>query len=256
MDVLKKLENFYRSYRGYKGRIGQSRNGAPIYLFSVRKTRRPKIIVTYGIHAREHITTLLALKHVKDFEKYGEIGWVYFVPAVNPDGIRIALNKDPLYKANAQGVDLNVNFDARWGTGAQNVFVPGSENYVGEYPFSEPETVALRDFTLNIKPDLTLSYHCKGEEIYWEFFQDEKQRERDYKFAKALSQSTGYPLVTPNGSAGGYKDWCIEKLKIPALTIEVGKDSLSHPLSDKHLPDVYEKNKNALLALTEISLWI
>jgi g-D-glutamyl-meso-diaminopimelate peptidase len=256
MGALSCLYKFYKNYNGKKGTVGVSTQGRIIPYFLVEKTAFPTIIIQYSIHAREYITTYLALKQIKEFNKRASFGRVFFIPMLNPDGVNIATHFNPLYKANARGVDLNVNFDARWGTGAQNVFVPGSENYVGEYPFSEPETVALRDFTLNIKPDLTLSYHCKGEEIYWEFLQDEKQRERDYKFAKALSQSTGYPLVTPNGSAGGYKDWCIEKLKIPALTIEVGKDSLSHPLSDKHLPDVYEKNKNALLALTEISLWI
>ena len=43
-------------------------------------------------------------------------------------------------------------------------------------------------------------------------------------------------------SAGGYKDWCIQKLKIPALTIEIGKDELTHPVSEKNLTEDYARN--------------
>ena len=58
------------------------------------------------------------------------------MPLVNPDGVRIALTRDKLWKANAKGVDLNVNFDARWGKGRRNVFSPAAENYVGPMPCS------------------------------------------------------------------------------------------------------------------------
>ena len=47
-------------------------------------------------------------------------------------------------------------------------------------------------------------------------------------------------------SAGGYKDWCIENLKIPAITIEVGDDRLSHPIKKQKLRPIYKENKNVL----------
>ena len=74
-----------------------------------------------------------------------------------------------LWKANGRGVDLNVNFQADWGCGAANVRRPGPENYIGPAPFSEPETRALRDLTLALSPDATISFHTKGGEIYWEY---------------------------------------------------------------------------------------
>ena len=67
---------------------------------------------------------------------------------VNIDGVEIAINNKPLYKANANGVDLNVNFDAKWGSGESNLTTINDENYIGKHPFSESETKALRDFTL------------------------------------------------------------------------------------------------------------
>lgn len=255
MNVLDELKVFYDGFSGEKGYIGETERGALIPYFAVVKTVKPVILVQYSIHAREYITTYLAMEQIKYFAEFGEEGTAYFVPAVNIDGIRIAINGKSLYKANARGVDLNVNFDARWGTGKTNVLTRGDANYIGERPFSEKETCALRDFTLNVKPNSTISYHSKGNEIYWEFYQDELRKARDYKIAKKISETTGYPLKTAVGSAGGYKDWCIEKLRIPAFTIEVGNDSEKHPLGKNALRYIYESNKDVinvtLLALTE-----
>ncbi len=252
MNVLEELNSFYRSYEGVKGYIGSSEKGKPVYYFAVEKSAYPVVVAQYAIHAREYITTYLAMAQIRDFIARGECGTVYFVPAANPDGIEIALKKNPLYKANANGVDLNVNFDARWGTGRSNVFKKAPENYVGERPFSESETRALRDFTLFVRADATISYHSKGEEIYWEFGQNGKARARDFKIAAALSETTGYPLVKTGGSAGGYKDWCIESLMIPSFTIEVGGDELSHPILKESLSGIFEKNKNVIKVLTEV----
>lgn len=255
MDILKELSKFYSEYNGEKFVLGKSTLNKDIYCFKIKKTERPVIIVQYAMHAREYITSYLAIKQIEDFYKKGSNGTVYFIPAINPDGIEICLTIDRLYKANALWVDLNVNFDARWGNGEKNVFFKDRENYVGEKPFSETESRLLRDFTLFIKPDLTLSYHSKGEEIYWEFFQEKERTERDFKFAKAVEICTGYKIKSVKNSAGGYKDWCIDKLKIPALTVEVGNDGLSHPIEKENLPQIYEKNKDVIFALTEKELW-
>ena len=153
MDILQRIDKFYSNYKGEKQIIGKSYLGKNIYCFKVGKGS-PILICQYAIHAREHITSLLCLEHIKHFEKHKKTGTVYFIPTINPDGIAIAQIKKPLYKANARGVDLNVNFDARWGKGAKNVFTAGQENYVGEHPFSEIESRLLRDFTIKIRESL------------------------------------------------------------------------------------------------------
>lgn len=243
MSVLCELEDFYLSFKGEKFIIGRSVENRPIYCFKVQKTIKPIVIMQYAIHAREYITTYLALRQIEDFILNGRKGTVYFIPAMNPDGIVISQTSKPLYKANANGVDLNVNFDARWGQGEKNVKFRGDENYIGEYPFSEPETKVLRDFTLQVKPSLTISYHSKGEEIYYS--------QKDYKLARKLSKATGYKIKQTLSSAGGYKDWCVEKLNISAFTIEVGKDDLSHPIIKEHIRDIYDKNKKVIQTITE-----
>ncbi len=251
MNVLQTLKCFYQDYTKRKGIIGYSYLGSPIYYFEVFKTSHPTIIFTYGIHAREYITTYLAMEQIKHFERFGFYGRVFFIPAVNPDGINISLTRCPSYKANARGVDLNVNFDALWGSGSQNVFFNGKENYVGKCPFSEIESKSLACFTLDVNPDMTVSYHSKGEEIYWDFYQDKPRFWRDYQLAKVVKNITGYKIKSGLASAGGYKDWCVKRLKIPALTIEVGSDALTHPIDQTHLKPIFRKNQWVVNAITE-----
>ena len=99
-----------------------------------------KIIITGAIHAREWVTARLVIAQAEYALKNGVDASVWFLPTINPDGVEIALgrSKPPvwfkanasLWKANARGVDLNVNFPARWGTGESNTFTKSSQNYV------------------------------------------------------------------------------------------------------------------------------
>ena len=268
MDVYDAVSGFYRRYRGEKRIFGRSAEGRDLYAFFIGAHDAPLGICQYTVHAREWITSMLALEHVRRgiFR-----GGAWILPLVNPDGAllatrgadavsparretRIAINGGEdfsLWKANVEGVDLNVNFPARWGTGSKNVRVPAPENYIGTFPLCAPESRALADFTREVRPDFTVSWHTKGEEIYWRFFQRGERRRRDLRLAKILSRATGYPLAEAPRSAGGYKDWCVEKLKIPAFTVEAGSDLFSHPLGFSALPDLFEKNLDALVRFTE-----
>ncbi len=269
MDIYQIISKFYKNVKTEKTVIGKSLFGRKIYALKIGEGS-PVGLAQYAIHGREYITSHLALKH---FERGVFKGSFWLVPLANPDGALLSqkglssvkrklaqeklilLNGGKknfsLWKANGRGVDLNVNFDARWGTGAKNVLKAGAENYIGKRPFSEPETRALKRFTEKIKPDYTVSYHTKGEEIYWYFYQSMRTCPRDKGLATALSQSTGYPLTYAKGSAGGYKDWCIQALKIPSFTIEAGDDGFCHPLGEEALEDIIKKNANALYDLSK-----
>lgn len=234
-----------------------------------------QIIIQAGIHAREYITSLLLVEQARYLHNNDLVkdGGIYFIFLTNPDGAEISLdgidvvncditknylisaNNGSLdftkYKANINLVDLNTNFDANWGQGSQNVFCPATENFVGFYPNSEREVQNLINFTLKNKPFLTISYHTKGNVIYYGFEgQSTENIERDRKIGEVLSDSTGYPLIFTENSTGGYKDWCNNTLKIPSYTIEVGDENLTHPLGIETLPEIYSRNKDIpLLAL-------
>ncbi len=251
--------------------VGYSLLSQPIYASHVGSYAGRQVIVQCAIHAREYITALLGVELTKYAAEHSFGGGAYFIYNVDPDGIRLVLDGDAfvscdktreylrsvngsddysLYKANANGVDLNTNFNADWGSGGQNRRCPAPESFIGYYPMSEREVNVLADFTKSISPYATISYHTKGEVIYYGFKgQNENSLAGDEAIAYRLSAVTGYtPLLTRN-SAGGYKDWCIRNFDIPSFTIEVAPSEAAHPVGEEYLEEITERNKNVLAAL-------
>ena len=147
------------------------------------------------------------------------------------------------WKANLNGVDLNLQYPAGWLQAREIKFLqgydrPAPRDYVGRAPLDQRETKALAEYTLSVDPSLVLAFHTQGEEIYWKF--------RDYEIpgARALGEEfarlTGYTLAdTPYESAfAGYKDWFIQQFHRPGYTIEVGKGQNPLPLAD--FPKIYK----------------
>ena len=265
-NLLEEVQNFCK-YGIETGIVGESELHQAIPYIFVGNKNGKSMIVQGAIHAREHLTALLVVNLAKFLVKNNPsmLGGIYFVPMVNPDGVRLcqegvgfiedkqrksnllAINRSTdfsLWKANADGVDLNVNFDANWSEGKQNQFYKGSQNYVGKHPLSAAESRALVEFTQRLNPLVTLSYHLKGEQIYWDFHQKGLARHRDRRYANMLSSYTGYQLVDSQGSVGGYKDWCIQSLGIPAFTIEVGADCYPHPFPYHQFNTIFQQNKD------------
>lgn len=250
------------------GVMGESTLGRHIY-FATVGSGRPHLVCVYATHAREWITSLLATEHLAYLLQMQFRGRVTLVPMHNPDGVMLATkglcsvedaalrqslteinggSDFSLWKANARGIDLNVNFPARWGQGKGNRYAPHAHGYIGKAPLCAAENALLASFLLRTAPDGLISYHAKGEVIYWQFYQQGRQKRRDLRFARALSSACGYPLASPGNSTGGLKDWCVSTLKIPAVTVEVGADSLAHPIGANALPQIFRKTKELALS--------
>ncbi len=102
---------------------------------------------------------------------------VTIIPDVNPDAVFKAVGKEGSFTAadvpveknlsverfNANGVDLNRNFDCKWQSKSmwQNKTVSA-----GTAPFSEPESVALRDFILQDNPIAVVFWHSQADGVY------------------------------------------------------------------------------------------
>ena len=242
MDAVKELFDFYNNYSGEKGFLGQTELKIPIPYFDIVKTERPIIFMQGAIHGREYITSHLLIKEVEYLNAVLSCGRVIIAPMINIDGVKLAL-KDFRFKCNARGVDLNTNFPARFGEGASNKFVRGFSDYVGKAPLSESESRALYHFTTRLLPDATFSFHAKGEEIYYDFF-DEDLALKHSRFADALAQKSGYKIRKGLLSCGGYKDYVLSTLRCPSFTVEVGSDSLSHPINRSCSYFIFEKVKD------------
>lgn len=266
------FDNYITSLSGYPnldfGVMGYSTFGQPMYYAHYGQYDNNQIIIEGSIHAREYLAGLLVVELAKSIADLNPevTGGIYFIPNVNPDGVKLVLdgtvdlcpklqevlttinngNKDfSQWKANGLGVDLNVNFDALWGGGSQNVFCVAPANFVGYYPNSEREVQNLINFTNTVQPKLTISYHTKGEVIYYGFeVLNEANLTRDYSIGTLLSEVTGYQLVRTVASTGGYSDWVSQHLQVPAYTIEIGNPNLPHPLGVENIQTVLEQNRD------------
>lgn len=254
--------------------VGYSTMGQPIYGVHIGDYIGNQILIEGGIHAREYPSSLVVIGMIEHLASLSEIpeGGIYLIPLSNPDGARIVLDGvDWLqcykqaefitsvndgssnfseWKASATGVDLNVNFDALWGEGGQNVFCPSPGNFVGYYPNSEREVRNLIDFTYRVQPNLTLSYHTKGEVIYYGFeLLSAEQLARDEEYARVIQSVNGYTPTRTENSVGGYSDWVSLYLGVPAFTIEIGPLSAPTPVPLEYIHDAIEHNKDVPIAL-------
>lgn len=248
--------------------IGYTLLGRPIPCVFKGNKQGGQVLVQAAMHAREWVTTPLVLEMMKNYN--GE-GGIWCVPMVNIDGVLLCqqgLSSVPeqslkeflldvnngsqdfsLWKANARAVDLNVNYNAKWGEGAQNVTYPAPGNYIGQYPFSEVENTALRSLTERVKPAVTLSYHARGNVIYKGF----SCLDPNPQSAQMISNITDYPLLDSYDSTGGYKDWYVATFQRLGLTIEVGDNNIPYDKLIDYLPSIYERNKDVLATATKIA---
>ncbi len=256
--------------------IGTSGEGRDILAAAVGNPAAPvHILVQAAIHGREHMTSLLVMAQLERLLQQGvdEGIRVHILPMSNPDGVTISQRgrggkaQEAVYardaqqgfasgltvsgyfeewKANAGGVDLNRNFPA----GFANINSrpePSSEGYRGDYAASEPETQALMDYTKRYAFAATLSYHAMGSELYYDFGPNSPANEAGARLGLAIQEVSGYPPVPDSGTSfGGYKDWAIETMSIPSLTIEVGSRSCPLPLREFDM--VWLRNRNVLVA--------
>ncbi len=251
--------------------VGRSRQNRAIYAARAGDFESDvHVLIQAGIHGREYMTTLLAMRQLTRLLEHGvpEGTLVHILPMTNPDGVAISQNgeatpwlvavyerdlelnytKLPLekylhsWKANAAGVDINRNFDAQWQR-IDTVDAPSFAYYRGPAPESEPETRALTEYAKRYPFGATISYHATGSEIYYDFGDNDAANKAGYQFARAVALETGYEIVPDDGTSfGGFKDWAIEKLSIPSLTIEIGKRRT--PLPGYEFFSIWDKNKD------------
>jgi len=159
---------------------------------------------------------------------------LWFIPLVNPDGLEYSQVHDNLWRKNRRdngdgtfGVDLNRNYGFQWGVGlpsnTTDIEYPGPES------FSEPETIAVRDFNLDNPPLFSVSYHSAGGWILFPWSYTPQPTSTDgllRAIALQMSNYNGYRLLQEGKSnhvkAGNADDWLYHTFGTLSYTVEVG----------------------------------
>ena len=256
--------------------IGTSEFGLPLSVMRIGNStpKKRSLLFVGNIHAREDYSSKFVMKFLnlyllsfskdsivyKNATDYLNEVDLYFLPVANPDGLKIAhenwkgiehflpqikeikrLETFYEWKANGKGIDLNDSFDDS--THALNrsynySSVPCSEGYKGAFPAEPIETKAIQTFVNNINPLMTLSFHTKGDIIYWA---DSKTHHYfngiDSLINNLALQSSGFSFVpvSPNPATygGGLENYMRFKLGLLGSCVELSSgDSYRKQFAD------------------------
>ena len=242
-----------------------------------------EVFYNASFHANEWITTPVLMKFIEDYAKaisndekilsynaaqlFEQVS-LYIVPMVNPDGVNLVTrsikNVDNAYKkaeeiakdfpnipfpsgwkANINGVDLNLQYPAGWLQAKeikyeQGFNKPAPRDFVGDGPLVAPEALAVYNFTVTHNFRLVIAYHTQGKEIYWNF--QNINPPMGEIIGEEFSRVSGYKIaeVPFNSSFAGYKDWFIQDYNRPGYTIEAGIGE--NPLPIEQFDEIYKDN--------------
>ena len=254
--------------------IGKSEAGLDIPVMIVGNPDAPNHVLMQGaMHAREHFTAWLLMAIADNSLAMGYLAdqsvCYHIIPMSNPDGVILSqtqtLNsiqegiykRDLAYgyttagkaayaeqwKANGLGVDLNRNFPSGWEISKEHPEA-SSSHYRGESPLCAAEAKALADYTCSRTFAATFSFHSSGSVLYYRYGNKQPVNDLSYQLALAVETITGYtPLGGYDGTSGaGYKDWAMDALGIPSLTVEIG--SYTTPLEQRDIYNTFARFEN------------
>jgi len=174
---------------------------------------------------------------------------IFLIPMVNPDGVEANSRKNcaPNYgpfgfnkKITSYGVNLNRNYGYKWYLYYifplnyhlfMNMF-DSSFNYRGERPFSENETMAVKNFVEQHDISLSLSYHSYGEFMFYPWMHTSKLAPDEDLFISIgenmskinkyyLYKGSVYKIPRYGGTLGTYENWAYGTRGILAYTVEL-----------------------------------
>jgi hypothetical protein len=213
--------------------IGYTVQGRPITA-TVFGAGPQAVALVGGIHGGYEWNTVLFAYQLIDYlaahpEAVPPALTVYVIAAANPDGLALTTGADGRFtldqlaantrpgRLNANGVDLNRNWDCHWSTSALWGETPVSG---GSAPFSEPETQALSSFFTQPNMLAVIFWHSAASGVF------AGGCEGPYAPGEALGRvyaaASGYPFYSQFTSytvTGDATDW-LSLQGIPSITVE------------------------------------
>lgn len=214
----------------------------------------PEVLVMALHHAREWVSSELVTELIRNItSQYGvddRISWLvdnrelWIIPIVNPDGLEYALNVDSMWRKNRRlnwdgsyGVDLNRNYNGSengdplgaWG-GVGASHTPSNSVYCGEFAFSEPETVAIRDLTYARDFQIAFDIHSYSEMVMWPWGYTTNRTADDASMVRIgteLAAINGYTAAQSVGlypTTGDSLDWLYGGAHVYPFLFEIGTE--------------------------------
>ena len=177
---------------------------------------------------------------------------IFLIPMVNPDGVEAdsrkncAPNHGPFgfkNKITSYGVNLNRNYDDYWflyyllplNYHLVMNMLDSSFNYRGPHPFSENETIAVRDFVETQDISISLSFHSYSEIMFYPWMHTSRPTSHEDLFisiGENMSSINKYHLITGGqyiiprygGTLGSSENWLYRERGILSFTMELCKE--------------------------------
>ncbi len=270
--------------------IGKSVEGRDIWVVRIsgnleQANTLPAVIFMGGHHAREHLSIELPIYYIEYLlSEYNQGNPriqrlingrdIHIIPMVNPDGAEFDIATGS-YKSwrknrkknsnNSWGVDLNRNYSFGWGGGGASTN-PGSDTYRGPAAFSEPESLAVKNYVeKNENITILLSFHTFSQLILYpwghvyESIANTRDKQVHETMAAKMAQWNGYKPQQSSElyiASGDTTDWSYGEHKIISFTFELdpansGWGSGGFYPGAGIIPEVQRKNLEPVLYLIE-----
>jgi hypothetical protein len=262
--------------------IGPSLEGRPILGVRIGAGEdKSAVLVTSGTHAREWVSMMAGIHVAESFVTRAEETAIaelleqvelIVVPVVNPDGYTWSWEEDRLWRKNRRdgfGVDLNRNFGIAWG-GEGSSGNPQAGNYRGEAPFSEPESVAVREL-VEATSQLVghVDIHSYGQLVLypWGYTEDPAPADASLtmlatELADALETPHDQPHTPLQGAlfypaAGNIPDWMYGEHGVHSFTFELRPDEADPFFTGFLLPpdQILAACEETLSAIEQLARW-
>ncbi|CAI9296308.1 unnamed protein product [Lactuca saligna] len=171
------METFTSSNKGYQAELNVVTYCQKIHEIEEDKSKF-RILLSFGQHARELITSELALKILYVLSEDQTLPKrnplllnrtlqntiIKVVPIENLNGRKKVEAGELCERRNGRGVDLNRNWSVDWGKKEKD-YDPNEEN-PGSGPFSEPEAQMMRKLSRSFHPHMWVNVHSGMEALF------------------------------------------------------------------------------------------